>query len=232
MRWLWALCLAVVLHLVIVGLLSLFHRDGVDAPSPGTGAPAFEVTMLPAWPEPGHHPSQLGVAAVAAPSRTATPSIVPPTLLAATSPALPDVPSHQQSLRPPPAAADIAKTAVVAAAPEATAAPRADLPPSTPSAAETLWEGNLLAKLSSLKRYPPGARRAGQQDTVMVRFVVDRAGQTVSAQVISSRGFALLDSEATALIQRASPLPPPPADVLGDEIELIAPIQFILHRNQ
>ena len=231
MRWLWALCAAMALHLVIVGLLSLLHRDGVDAPSPGTGAPAFEVVMLPAWPEPGHHPSQLGVAAVAAPSKSATPLIVPPTLLAAASPAA-DVLSHQVSSKPPAATEDVAKTAVVAAAPEVAAAPRADLPPSTPSAAETLWEGSLLAKLSSLKRYPAGARRAGQQDTVMVRFVVDRTGQALSAEVINSKGFALLDSEAAALIRRASPLPPPPADVLGDQIELIAPIQFILHRSQ
>ncbi len=227
-RWALALCGATALHLVAIGLASLLHRDGVDAPSPGTGAPAIEVVMLPAWPEPGHHPSQLAMANVAATPVPTAPVITPPTLLAATSSAADRI-SDPASLELASAADETAKTSVVATASEAAAPPEADLPPSTPNAAEALWEGDLLAKLLSLKRYPPGAEHTGQQDTVMVRFVVDRSGQALSAEVIKSKGFALLDREAIALIRRASPLPRPPAEVSGDEIELIVPIQFILH---
>ena len=225
-----AFCTVTVLHLVAVGVLSMLHRDGVDAPSPGTGAKAFDVVLLPAWPEPGHHPSQLGATSVATSSKRAAPLIDRPTPVASTSSVANRI-SDQISPMAPPVADNMLKTAVVAPVPEATAASQADLPPSTPSAAETLWEGNLLAKLASLKRYPPGAMHVGQQDTVMVRFVVDRSGHALSAEVIKSKGFALLDREAIALIRRAAPLPPPPPEVLGDAIELIAPIQFILHHR-
>lgn len=227
-RWLGAWCGVTALHLVAIGMLSLWHRDGIDAPSPGTGAPSFEVVMLPAWPEPGHHQSQLGASSLAASSKRSVAVIAPPTPLTASSPAADRI-SEQISPQAPPAVDTPLKSAVIAPAPEASAAPQADLPPSTPSAAETLWEGNLLAKLSSLKRYPPSALHAGLQDTVMVRFVVDRSGQALSAEVIRSKGVAILDREALALIRRASPLPAPPPEVLGDAIELIAPIQFILH---
>ncbi|MBN8871707.1 MAG: energy transducer TonB [Rhodospirillales bacterium] len=38
-------------------------------------------------------------------------------------------------------------------------------------------------------------------------------------------GVELLDEEATALVQRAAPLPPPPE---GRRMELVVPIQFML----
>jgi protein TonB len=222
-RWAAAFCAAAAVHIAVFGALSFPHRDGVDSPSPGADATAMDVVVLPAWPEPGHHPSQLGVASVAAAS---APLIAPPALIAAASAA--DRVSDQNLPKPSPVSTDITKTALIVNTVESTPSPPADLPPSVPSAAEALWEGDVLAKLSSLKRYPAGARRGGQQDTVMVRFVVDRSGQPLSAEVIKSNGFALLDDEAKALIRRAAPLPAPPAEVSGDAIELIAPIQFVL----
>jgi protein TonB len=187
----------------------------------------MEVVMLPAWPEPGHHSTQLGAVAAVEPRRKiATPS-GPRTVLASAEPpsnlsSAPVDPDH------PPPAESSAQTVDPTAAQVATA-PRTDTPPSTPNAAEALWEGDVLTKLANLKRYPAAARRAGLHDTVLVRFVVDRTGQVLSAGVAGSRGFAQLDGEALALIHRASPLPPPPAEVSGDEIQLVAPIQFILH---
>jgi protein TonB len=130
---------------------------------------------------------------------------------------------------PPDAVARAAPVPVTRTAETATSQ-RLNAPPSSPSAAEAIWDSRLLEKLASLKRYPVQAERAGQQDTVMVRFVIDRTGAVLSADIAKSQGFALLDGEARALIQRASPLPAPPSEVAGDEIELIAPIQFILHR--
>jgi protein TonB len=219
-----ALGAAVVLHLGFVGL-SLFHREGPAAPSPGTGAQEFEVVMLPAWPEPGRRSTQLGSVATPTPASALAAGPARPVMNAA--------PISNAAMAPiepirPPVEASAAETIVASAAPASTAP--ADAPPSTPSAAEALWEGNVMAKLASLKRYPAAARWAGQQDTVLVRFVVDRAGQVLSAEVATSRGFAALDTEARALIERASPLPAPPSDVAGEEIQLVAPIQFLLHR--
>jgi periplasmic protein TonB len=225
-HWIGAFALALVLHLAVAGL-ALLHHDGLAAPSPGTGAPAIEVVVLPAWPEPGHHSTQLGAVAVAEPPRKVARPSGPPTIFASTAPpsnlsSPPVDPNH------PPPAESSAQT-IDATASQLATAPRTDTPPSTPNAAEALWEGDVLAKLVNLKRYPANLKRhAGLQDTVMVRFVVDRTGQVLSANVAESHGFAQLDGEALALIQRASPLPPPPAEVSGDEIQLVAPIQFVL----
>jgi protein TonB len=44
-----------------------------------------------------------------------------------------------------------------------------------------------------------------------------------------SSGFEMLDEEATALPERASPLPPPPPDMAGDPFEFTVPVQFFLN---
>lgn len=222
--WLAALCGAVAVHLALASF-ALLHHEG--APAPGAGAQAFEVVLAPAWPEPGRRSTQLG--STTKPTLKSGPAKTPST--APISAALAPDPTSApiDPVRPRPAETSAATTTVAAATPPAAAA-RTDEPPSAPSAAEALWDGSVLAKLASLKRYPTVARRAGQQDTIFVRFVVDRMGQVLSAEIAQSRGFLALDTEARALVARASPLPPPPAEVVGEEIELIVPIQFTLHR--
>jgi len=226
-RWGRAVSGALVLHLAVAGL-TLWHRDGLAAPSPGTGSSAIDVIMLPAWPQPGNHPSQLGSVAASRLLPTPNPPAGPSTPPAALQPtgiaaALPDT-DHSVS-------APIVDAASPWPMPTASATLRPDVPPSTPSAEETIWEGRVLARLASFKRYPVLAQRAGLQDSVMVRFIMDRTGRVLSAEIDKSRGFPLLDSEATALIRRASPLPAPPASMIGDEIQLVAPIRFFLRRS-
>lgn len=88
------------------------------------------------------------------------------------------------------------------------------------------WHARVLGRLNSVKTYPASARSRRQQGTVMVRFTVDRRGRVLSVALERSSGFAPLDREALALPGRTSPLPPPPADVLGDRIELVVPVEF------
>jgi protein TonB len=181
--------------------------------------------MLPAWPELGHRVTHLGVTA-----KDATPR---GSVLATRQDAQIDglAPTEAPGAKPPPDGGVIKPNVPVLTAAQAEARPLADSPPSTPSAAETLWETDVLAKLAAMKHYPTQALHSGEQDTVMVRFVVNRGGQLLSADVIKSKGFTALDAEALALVRRAAPLPPPPAEVSGDAIELVAPIQFILRSH-
>lgn len=214
---------AVVLHVTVAGL-ALLHQQGISAPSPGTSARPFDVVMLPAWPEPGHRVPRLGVIADNASAKGAILAThLDAEAIGASSP------TDSPGVKPPPDGGAVVPSAPVQALAQAQPRPLADSPPSTPSAAETLWETDVLAKLAAMKRYPAKALRSGEQDTVMVRFVVDRDGQLLSADVIKSKGLADLDAEALALIHRAAPLPPPPFEVAGDAFELVAPVQFILH---
>jgi protein TonB len=45
---------------------------------------------------------------------------------------------------------------------------------------------------------------------------------------VTSSGFAALDEETLALVQRAQPFPEPPPGVLGDEIKFMVPVRFAI----
>lgn len=83
------------------------------------------------------------------------------------------------------------------------------------------WRSKVLAHLNSNKRGVSNG--AG---TATVAFKIDRSGKVTSAQVVTSSGNKALDAEAVALTQRASPVPPPPADVAGSSLYLKVPIRF------
>ncbi len=83
------------------------------------------------------------------------------------------------------------------------------------------WRGKVLAHLNSSKR---GISNGAGMATVA--FKIDRSGKVTSAKVVTSSGNKLLDAEAVALTQRASPVPPPPADVAGSSLYLKVPIRF------
>jgi len=82
--------------------------------------------------------------------------------------------------------------------------------------------------LSQHKRYPREAQEQRQQGTARLRFVLDRYGRVLSYSLARSSGFAALDEEVVALIQRAQPLPAPPPELSGTRFELVAPVEFSL----
>lgn len=104
--------------------------------------------------------------------------------------------------------------------------------PSPPAPTETAdklsWEGQVLAALNKVKRYPRAAMSRRQQGIPYIRFVLDRSGRVISASLERSSGFAALDDEAASLPKRAQPLPKPPDHVKGDRIEMIVPVEFFM----
>jgi periplasmic protein TonB len=115
-------------------------------------------------------------------------------------------------------------------APAASAAPaaRAAASPNSSSGASlaatlATWKGELVAHINRFKRFPANAASSG---TASVAFAINRAGAVVSARLISSSGDRALDEEAVALLHRASPTPPPPAQMGGSVISLTVPIRF------
>ncbi|WP_165832346.1 energy transducer TonB [Caulobacter radicis] len=225
----WALALGVVglAHLALIAAAA-YQSLGESGPAPGTGAKTFDVVMLPSWPQPGetrkaslgNRPggSSDGHAAMAA-----------QTTLATRAPLDLKAPTVASSVDDARIAIDTTPNVPAAQARGATAV--IDIAPNTPSAAASIWEGEVIAKLASVTRYPAKARFDKLQDTVMVRLTLDRGGRVLAARILQSRGYAILDNEAQALVKRASPLPAPPSDMAGETIELIAPINFVLRRS-
>ncbi len=112
-----------------------------------------------------------------------------------------------------------APSAAPAAPPAQQSAPK---PPS--SAAITNWQKSLVAHLDRFKRYPAQAR--GATGVVSLAFGIDRKGVLVSSRIAKSSGSAVLDAEALAMIKRAAPLPPPPAEIADADLSFVVPIRF------
>ena len=111
-----------------------------------------------------------------------------------------------------------------ATAPEAKPVPPA---PQQSNAAPT-WQGQVLAALNKVRRYPRDASFRHEQGVPYIRFVMDRAGKVLSSRLERSSGIRSLDHEAISLPKRAQPLPSPPEDVKGDTIELVVPVEFFM----
>lgn len=122
--------------------------------------------------------------------------------------------------------------------PERTAAPAQPATPHTAASAPTMapaspiaisvWRNELLQRLLQAKRYPEEARGRDQQGVVQLRISLDRQGKLLSANVVKSSGFAVLDAEAVATIHRAEPFPEPPPQMPGNPVELTVPVHFSL----
>ena len=224
--WWKAVAAALVLHWLAFAATLFVSSESPSAISPGSGA-TMQVTILPAWPLPGDRTPRLGSVASNETMASATGGSTkfeaafrsPPTAITTT----PTEPRPQPSPLPEnPPAQTLSNVQHQNPA-------LADLPPSEPDPALNVWEHGVLEKLAVLKRYPASALRAGQRDTVMVRFVVDRAGKVLSAEIARSQGFAPLDDEARKLLLRASPLPALPSGA-EEEMQFVIPIVFSLRR--
>ena len=124
------------------------------------------------------------------------------------------------------------------APPSASTAPAAAPVAAQPSvshataAAKATWQSQLLNHLARYKRYPDQARRRGIQGTCQVRFNLDRHGKVLSVALAKSSGNAALDQATLSMINRASPVPTPPAELLSNgQLELVAPFIYALERR-
>lgn len=102
-----------------------------------------------------------------------------------------------------------------------------DTPPA--SAAPASWQSRVLGHLAHFKRYPGDARQRKRAGAAWVRFQVDRDGKLLASELVTSSGTVLLDREALQVLQRAQPLPAPPASVLHQgTVTVTLPVSFKL----
>lgn len=134
---------------------------------------------------------------------------------------------------PLPVVLPTAPAPVTAAAPPAAGSPVPPPPASAPKAendqARQDFVARLLAQLNRFKQYPRAARQARIQGVVMLHFVMDAGGRVLRADIAKSSGRPVLDAEALALIQRAQPLPPLPADFPSRTLDAVVPVEFSLN---
>ena len=144
---------------------------------------------------------------------------------------VPQRPVVRQPLRPmrdsTPEQAPAAPTPNAALVPPA-AAPAVPTVSAASSSAVPGWRSELIGRLQRSKHYPDTARERDEQGVAAVTFVMDRNGHVLSATLVRSSGSQALDDEAVALVRRAEPLPPMPAELAGNTIKLTLPVTFSL----
>lgn len=97
--------------------------------------------------------------------------------------------------------------------------------------ASLTWQGLLLGHLEKYRRYPQLAERMHQEGVAYVRFSVDRRGNVSNPRIGRSSGHDALDQATLETIARATPIPPPPAEVSGDPVEVMVPVEFFINRR-
>ncbi len=179
--------------------------EAVAAPPPAPTIPTAPVFSPPALPKP-------------APTKPKPTPIMKPISERKSSPAI--APTPQQFVRDvaapslPPSAADL----------------RADNAVSSPAeqAVQTIrlrYETILRSWVARHYEYPP--ELAGAQGTVTLRLQIDRTGAMRYSAIEQSSGNALIDAAALAIVRRANPMPPVPADFPpGNLIGILLPITF------
>ena len=93
---------------------------------------------------------------------------------------------------------------------------------------EPSWQTLLFRKLQQVKRYPSAARSRGEQGVVLLAFSINRDGHVMSRHIVKGSGYAALDDEAMALVERAQPMPAFPPSMTEAQLSLTVPIRFSL----
>ena len=162
-----------------------------------------------------------------------TPAPVPPTVVPEVVlppperpvEAPPPVKTERKAEKPKPPAPQ--KERQAARSDAAAPAPKAAAPDSgtgaTGKAPLMSWQTRVSAHLERRKRYPSAARSRRDEGVAQVRFTIDDSGRVLTSRLVRSSGHAALDAEALALMERASPLPAPPA---GISRTITVPIRF------
>jgi protein TonB len=96
-----------------------------------------------------------------------------------------------------------------------------------PSAAQVAsWHRKIALQVERHKGYPAAARARHETGVAELAFTLDRQGMVVASRVVRTSGFASLDQETIATVQRAQPFPAPPPNMPGDTFEFTVPIRF------
>ncbi|MBP2311461.1 energy transducer TonB [Azospirillum soli] len=251
-RWGSSLVLVLGVHAVaFVGMLA--WQVPMEAIAPPPAAVMLELAPLPEAPppaEPMEPPPPTLESIVPEPEPPPEPIIEPivepePPPPVPAEVALPEPPKPKPKPKEPPKPTPPKVVERPQPRPEAKAAPQATPTPAPPAPvaaapapgptsatvsrnAMPSWQGLVLGHLERHKRYPRAAQARRQQGVAHVRFTLDRQGRVLSARLEKTSGHESLDEETVAMVERASPLPPPPPEMAQDRIELVVPVQFFL----
>jgi protein TonB len=218
----WAACFVVVFAAHAMAALSLIQAPASSDFEAGAPVVMLELPEVPA--APSAPPSDLAPG----PPQEQTEATPPP----------------KEETKPPEREAEVALPVPEPPKPQppveqrqAMALPSAELPPSAAApptagaevhtpAALIRWQSTLAAHLGRFKRYPAAARARGEQGIAKVAFTIDHEGHLTSSRILQSSGSMSLDEETLAMLERAQPMPKPPANAPDSALSFVVPVRF------
>lgn len=96
-------------------------------------------------------------------------------------------------------------------------------------AARTSYSGLVAAKFKKQKRYPRFSRRRHEEGVVKLSFKLDRNGNVLSSEIVTSSGYARLDKEVLRMLKKAQPFPIFPSEMTQETLRLTIPVSFALN---
>ena len=196
--------------------------DEIKDQRPEDVKPAEAIPLVEPMPQLAETQSVVPTAAQTVPPPPPKPVIKPPGPIVAKSSPAPAPPSSVS-----PALSPVETAAPPAAAPSPPQLAALSPPVGRPGA-DADYFAVILAWLEKHKEYPRQSQLRRQQGTAVLHFELDRQGRVLSYRIRTSSGFPELDREVEAMIKRAEPLPPMPADLVQARLELLVPVQFRL----
>lgn len=91
------------------------------------------------------------------------------------------------------------------------------------------WQKELMAHLDKYKRYP--TERSQRSAEIVIALTLDRTGRVLTANITKSSGDDAFDHAAIAMVERASPVPPPPPLVADEGLDFSLPVIFKKNPN-
>ncbi len=80
--------------------------------------------------------------------------------------------------------------------------------------------------------YPRQAEMYRLEDTVMLKFAINRRGKILYYNLIKRSQWHLLNLAVTRMMDRSSPVPPIPPEIANNEMSFTSPVEFELHSRQ
>jgi len=96
--------------------------------------------------------------------------------------------------------------------------------PATDAAQTRAKNDYLWHVVRKFSQYLPDLRQKNEGGTVVLRFVIARDGRLVDASVVKSSGVIALDRGLLESLRAASPYPPLPAEISGNQVTFTQPI--------
>lgn len=96
------------------------------------------------------------------------------------------------------------------------------------ASARDLYISKLTRTLNQKKRYPEIARKMRQQGRLKVRFVLERDGRILNAELVETTSFSHLNDAAKTLLSEIKKFDPFPSEVSDKEWAVTVPIEYVM----